>query len=121
MNLQFFAQEVSYSEALDGEIVQVIFQEEPDPEIDYSKKKIPLLPPIKYVMFSASYEFPPYEINVEWCDGKDYDGMKLIKEVVVSKTELKVVLEDGSRINIEFNTDRITFGNIKRFLLSAVE
>ncbi len=121
MNLQFFAQEVSYSEALDGEIVQVLFQEEPDPEIDYSKKKIPIPPPVKYVMFSANYEFPPYEIDVEWCDGKDEDGRNHIKEVVISRTELKVVLEDGSRMNIEFSTDEITFGNIQRFLLSSVE
>ncbi|MEH6814750.1 MAG: hypothetical protein V7677_19625 [Motiliproteus sp.] len=119
MHLVFNAQEVTYAEALGGDIVQVSFQEEPDPDIDYSKKNCPLPPPTKSVCFSACYEFPPCDTTVEWCDGEDYDGGKSIKEVVLTKTSLKVVLENEFRIDVNFQTDDITFKNIQNFLVGS--
>jgi hypothetical protein len=82
MNLVFNAQEVEYSEALGGDIVQVSFQE--DPDIDYSKKDFSLPPPIKYISISANYEFSPKK-TVEWCDGEKFDGGGSIQELKLTK------------------------------------
>ena len=62
MHLAFEAQEVDYSEALGGDIIQVSFQEYPYPDLDYAKV---MPPPIKSVLFSANYEFPPCDTLVE--------------------------------------------------------
>ncbi len=118
MDLKFDAQEVTYTEALDGDLVQLIFQEEPDPEFDYSKENQPIPPLTKYVMISANYEFPPCDATVEWSDGDDYDGMKLIKDIELTKARIKMVLENGCQIDVRYKTDDITFNNIKKFLLS---
>ena len=119
MHLTFGAKDVTYNEALGGDLVQVTFQEESDPEIDYSKTNYSLPPPIKSVTFSANYEFPPCDITVEWCDGEEYDGGKSIKAIELTKTSLKMVLENGFRIDVTFRIDEITFRNIHRFLISA--
>ena len=120
MHLVFYAEEVNYAEALDGDIIQASFQEKPDPEIDYSKKNSPLPPPIKYVGFSSNYEFPPFSTSVDWCDGEDDDGGELIKKIELTKTTLKLVLENNFSFDISFNTDDETFQNIKSFLLRSV-
>ena len=116
MNLEFHAKEVIYSEALGGDIVQVSFQEEPDPDIDYSKRGAPLPPAIKNVMISAHYEFSG-EKHVEWCDGKECDGGQLIRYIEITKTQLKLVVENGFRFDVSFNTDEITFKKMTLFLL----
>ncbi len=41
MLLAFTAKEVTYAEALGGDLVQVSFQEDPDPDIDYGGKTEP--------------------------------------------------------------------------------
>lgn len=117
MHLKFNAQEVTYAEALGGDLVQVSFQEEPDPDIDYSKKNHPLPQLIKSLSFSACYEFPPYDTTVEWCDGDNYSGGELIRKVELSKTCLKVELENEYRFDVSFEIDDITFKNIQRFLI----
>ena len=95
MYLEFEAQEVDYIEALDGDIVQVNFQEYPDPDEDYGKKNAPLPPPIKSLGFSANYEFGS-DIQVEWCDGEEYDGGMAIKNLDLSKQEIIVLLENDN-------------------------
>lgn len=52
MHLKFYAQEVDYCEALGGDIINVSFQEFPDPEFVYSKKNFQLPPLMKGVFFS---------------------------------------------------------------------
>ncbi|MFT5134365.1 MAG: hypothetical protein ACI9VI_002648 [Candidatus Azotimanducaceae bacterium] len=74
MHIVFNAQAVDYGEALDGDIIQVLFQEQPDLEIDDSKKDFTLPPPVKSVGFSVNYEFPPCTILVDWCDGEEDNG-----------------------------------------------
>ena len=84
MHIVFNAQEVDYREAIGGDIIQVSFQEHPDPKVDYSKKNWKLHPPIKSVSFSANYEFPPCSTVVDWCDGEEDDGRESIKEIELS-------------------------------------
>jgi hypothetical protein len=115
MNLVFHAKEVIYSEALGGDIVQVSFQEEPDPDIDYSKRGTLLPPAIKYVAISANYEFSSEKL-VEWCDGNDFDGGQSIRHIEITKNQLKLVVENGFRFDVSFNTDEMTFKKIALFL-----
>lgn len=119
MHLKFTAKEVSYTEALGGDLVQVWFQEEPDPENDYSKKHFSSPALTKDVNFSANYEFPPHDITVEWCNGEEYDGGWKIKKIEMTETSLKVVLENGFQIDITFETDKITLMKTRRFLLGT--
>ena len=121
MRLEFYAQEVDYVEAIDGEIVQVSFQEKPDPGVDYGKKNSGLPPPIKCIDISVSYEFPPYTPTVHWCDGEDFGGGQSIKNLELSETRLKISLEKDIHVNVEFNTDEATFKDIKRFLTDVTK
>ncbi len=116
MHLAFEAQEVLYNEALGGDIIQVSFQEFPDPDIDCSKKNFKIPPPIKYLSFSVNYENSHSGIIVEWCDGERYDGQNKIKEVHLTKTSLSVILANSFSFEINFKTDDLTFKNIKTFL-----
>ena len=115
MHLKFYAQEVYYADALDGDIINVSFQEYPDPEIDYSEKKFELPPSVKGVFFSVNYEFPPSQIKVDWCDGEEENGGKSIKEIELTNTSLNIVLSNNDSFNIKFETDDVTFKNIKSF------
>jgi hypothetical protein len=117
MYISFEAQEVSYNEALDGEIVLVHFYEYSDSEIDYSKNTITMPSPIRGVTLSANYEFPPYDIMVEWCDGEDYDGGKKIRKIKLTDSSLRMTLENNYSFDISFKTDDITYRNIETFLV----
>ena len=116
MHLEFYAQEVDYGEALDGDIINVSFREHSDPEIDYSKKNFELPPSVKGIFFSVNYEFPPSDIYVSWCDGEEENGGQLIEEIELTETLLKMVLKNSYSFNVNFETDGATFQNIKSLL-----
>ncbi|MFT6910260.1 MAG: hypothetical protein ACJAS1_006988 [Oleiphilaceae bacterium] len=116
MHLEFHAREVYYAEGLGGDIINVSFQEHPDPEIDYSKKNFELPPSVKGIFFSVNYEFPPSEIYVSWCDGEEENGGQLIKDIELTETSLKMVLKNNYSFNVSFETDEATFQNIKSLL-----
>ena len=117
MNIKFIAEDVSYNEALGADIVQIGFYEYCDDEVDYSKRNAPLPPPIKGITISANYEFPPYDLEVEWCDEEGYDGGCKIKELDLTEKSIRVVLDNQIGFDIEFNTDKVTYKNIRDFLL----
>lgn len=116
MHLAFHAQEVYYAGALGGEIINVSFQEHPDPAIDYSKRDFELPPSVKGVFFSANTTPSLSEINVDWCDGKEESGGELIKKIELTKTSLKVTLTNNDSFDVSFETDDNTFQDIKSFL-----
>lgn len=115
MHLEFYAQEVYYAGEIDGDIINVSFQEFPDPEIDYSNKKFDLPESVKGIFFSVNNEFPPSSIRVDWCNGEEENGGELIKDINFTKTSLKITLNNNHSFNISFETDDTTFQNIKLF------
>lgn len=115
MHLVFNAQEVYYADANDGDIINVSFQEYPDPVIDYTKPNFELPPSVKGIFFSRNSELAPNEIVVEWSDGEEEDDGESIKEVILTKTSLKIVLENNHSFNVSFNTDDITYQKLKSF------
>jgi len=115
MHLEFYAQEVYYAA---GDIINLSFQEFPDPEIDYSKRDFELLASVKGVFFSINQALPSSEISVSWCDGEEERDDELIKEIELTETSLKMVLKSNDSFSVDFATDAATFENIKSLLLA---
>jgi hypothetical protein len=108
MKIKFEAQKVSYSEALDRDIIQISFeQKDSDDLIDN---------PYKYLMISVNYEFPPCTPTVEWCDGEDFNGGSEIENYQMNENSLQLNLKDNVSFDISFNTDLKTIEDIKNFL-----
>ena len=108
MNIEFIAQETSYSEAIDGEIVQAIFEEQEESD--------PLNPKYKSVCISINYEFPPRTLDVQWTDAEKLGGGRIL-QYKLNKTELQLKLEHDVTISVVFNTDSETHGGISALLL----
>jgi hypothetical protein len=108
MNLAFIAKSVSYEEALDGDIVQVHFEENPDDD--------PLNPTSCSLCLSINYEFPLTSIDCEWCDGNDYDGGAEAIKYSISNGEFLVWLNNGMKIKVNFSADTSCINKIERLL-----
>jgi len=116
MHLIFHAQEVYYAEGRDGDIINLSFQEFPDPEIDYANNHFELPPSVKGVFFSVNYELPSSDIFVSWCDGEEERDDELIEAITLTETSLTMILKSGASFNVSFATDAVTFENIKSLL-----
>jgi hypothetical protein len=108
MKIIFKAEKVDYSEALDGDLIQVTFEQR-DSE-DYIND-----PPI-YVSISVLYEFPPYEPSIEWYDGSEFNGGIEIESYELKNGYFEINLENGDSFEIDFEVDKTTFKNIESFL-----
>jgi hypothetical protein len=109
MNLKFRAKSVSYNEALGGDIVQVIFDEDPDDDA--------LNPRSKNVCAAISYEFPPCDLLFEWSDGSQCGGGLKAQRYLLSEKRFSVSLADGTSIEIEHSADAETISKISALLL----
>ena len=111
MRIKFKAQDVSYSEALGGDIIQVSFAEKDSDDLHVN--------PYKYLLISVNYEFPPSIPKVEWCDGNDFNGGAKIVSYVFSKESLQMTITGGIGFDISFEADKNTINSIDKFLLEA--
>ncbi len=113
MEIKFEAKKVEYTEAGDGEYVQIDFDSEvyPNPNEDQSI----------YLMISAQYEIPPFRPTVEWYDGKEYDGGVGIREYDLTENNLVLILEKDVIFKINFRTDKKTLKEIKNILSIKTE
>ncbi|MFT6735623.1 MAG: hypothetical protein ACJAS9_003834 [Polaribacter sp.] len=122
MHLAFYAKVVTYDEAIDGEIVSVSFQEkEDDPDLDCTSVDSLYDNPVKGIWISAASEFGDFVADVEWCDGKDYDGKYKVIDYILSINKLELTLIDGSHFEIDFSTDDNTLKEIEAFLSVAAK
>ncbi len=108
MKLEFEAKKVEYNEAMDGEIIQVIF----DTEMNHDSVDDDSIS----LIIGANYEFPPFKATVDWYDGKEYDGGIEIKSYTLSDNKLILTLQNNMNFVVSFTTDDITFKKIKNFL-----
>ncbi len=113
MKIKFNAEEVNYSEAIDGDIIQVSFDEKESDDLIEN--------PYKCVSISINYEFPPYEPTIEWCDGSEFNGGLKIKSYNLTEDSFKLFLEENVSFDISFKTDQKTLKNIETFFLIVFE
>lgn len=106
--MEFTAKYVSYEEALDGDIIQVSFDEYEDDD--------PFNPTALSLGFSINYEIPPRVIEFVWCDGEKYDGGVKAQKYSLSKNELVVLLDTGDTIKVNFSCDKRTYEKIETLL-----
>lgn len=108
-SIAFIASEVVYNEAIDGEIVQVSFDEDPDPDQDpFNRTKC-------YLMISQNYEFPD-SLTVEWHDGKEYDGGSKVLDCKFTNEVLELTTKDGLTFSIRHDCQEEVYVQIKKFL-----
>ncbi len=103
MNLEFEARSVSYEEALGGDIIQVVLDENLE-DGTYNTAA-------RSLCFSINYEFPPYDLSFEWAYGDDFGGGKALKYSICN-SEFSVFLDSGSCIKVGFSTNLSTYNNI---------
>ncbi len=94
MHIEFTANDVSYNEALDGDIVQVNFEEDSDDD-SFNPSKY-------YVNISVNYEFPPCTPSVEWFDGNESSGGANIVNYNMKKNLLQLWLDNEMSFNINY-------------------
>ena len=113
MHLNFTAKNTSYDEALDGEIIQVVFEEDESEDI-YNQTTL-------YLSLSVNYEFPPFSPSIEWFDGSESNGGAKILNYKISRSSFQLWLNNNLSFDIAFTVNEVTFKNIEAFLLSITK
>ena len=108
MHLNFTSKITSYNEAIDGEIIQVSF-EEYETEDAFNQTAL-------YLLLSISYEFPPFEPTIEWFDGRECNGGAEILNYKLTRNALQLWLNNGLSFDVSFKTNDTTYKNIEAFL-----
>ena len=105
-NINFKASEVEYSEAIDGEIVQVSFDEDPEQD-PFDRTKC-------YVMISHNYEFPG-KPTVEWHDGENDDGGAEIQSYILTNNKFELKTNIGVMFKVEHECNKDVLTEIEAF------
>ena len=111
-SIAFIASEVVYNEAIDGEIVQVSFDEDPDQD-PFNRTKC-------YLMISQNYEFPGSP-TVEWHDGKEYGGGLEVLDYKLTNEVFELTTNDGLKFSIQHDCQEDIYIQIKKFLQREFE
>ena len=112
MKLKFSAKSVGYQEALGGNIIQIVFNEDPDDD--------PLNPRSKNMCASINYDFPPCELLFDWADGPKLNGGLKAQNYTISDTVFLVLLEGDMSFEIAHSADSETIQKISALLLREV-
>ncbi len=106
--ITFKANDVTYNEAIDGEIIQVCFDEDPDQD-PFRRNKC-------YLLISQNYEFGHQAPTIEWHDGKDVDGGSGVFSYSFKEGMFELTTSDGVMFNIQHNCEREILIKIQHFL-----
>ena len=112
MHIKFAANNVSYNEAIDGEIVQVVFDEDTDNDSTEISKY--------YLLISVNYEFGSNLPSIEWFDGNECNGGASITNYRIDRSLLQISLDNSLSFDIAFSTEEQMYKNIESFLSSLV-
>ena len=105
--IQFTAATVQCSEAIDWEIVQVNF-DTMNAGFDEENRTSP------YLMISANFEFSN-KVQVEFHDGKDYDGDNL-NRIDLWRSRILVISDGGNEFDIAFKLSDDAFTEVREYL-----
>jgi len=106
-NINFTAIEVKYNEAIDGEIVQILFDEDPD-QGPFDRTKC-------YVMISQNYEFPG-TATVEWHDGESDDGGAEVLGYSLTSDLFELIITGGVAFRVQHDCSEDMHIKIQEFL-----
>jgi hypothetical protein len=104
--IEFQAQEVSYSEDLEGrEYFQVLFREQEEPGG-------------KYVLLQRQFEIPDGGVSYFECDQIERSGPQVIRKAKLSRErfELEVPGESGGQWTVTFEIDDARYEALKEVL-----
>jgi hypothetical protein len=107
MNINFKDIDVEYNEAIDGDIVEISFDEDSN-EDPFNRTKC-------YICISQNYEFRG-EPTLEWHDGKDYDGGSGIENYNLTKDIFELETTDGLSFKIYHSCPNKVLVQIQEFL-----
>ena len=106
--ITFKANDVTYNEAIDGEIIQVCFDEDPDQD-PFKRNKC-------YLMISQNYEFGRDEPTIEWHDGNEDDGGTKVFSYSLNESLFELTTNDGVMFNIQHSCEKEILIKIQEFL-----
>jgi len=98
--------EVQYNTAIDGEIVQIIFDEDSS-EDPFSRTKC-------YFMISQNYEFPG-KPALEWHDGENYYGGSEVRSYKLDNDIFELETTDSLSVRIDHSCPKDTLDKIREF------
>jgi len=108
MHLNFTSKITSYNKAIDGEIIQVSF-EEYETEDAFNQTAL-------YLLLSMSYEFTTFKPTIEWFDGRECNGGAEILNYKITRNTFQLWLNNGLSFDVSFKTNETTYKNIESFL-----
>jgi hypothetical protein len=108
MKIKFHATKVSYTEAIDGEIVQVTYEEDENDD--------PHNPAKLYLHISASYEFGSPVPTAQWFDGSNEDGGAIIESFSVGKNLAQIQVKNSHNFNVTYDDNPSVTNKIRSFL-----
>ena len=111
MNVEFEAKYVSYDEAIGGDIVQALFEEEIENENEDPFRNTKL-----YLLISANYEFGSPIPQAEWYDGKKANGGVDVEAFRLTRTEATIRLRNGDTFKICYSERESVLREIRVFL-----
>jgi len=110
MHIEFTAHDVSYNEALGGDIVQVSFEEDSNDDSIHPSKY--------YLNFSSDWEFPPFRPTIEWFDGSDSQGGADMLNYKLNRQSMQVWLDNDMSFDIGFKIEESLFNKVREYISS---
>ena len=110
MDIEFKATIVEYSEAIGGDIIQVLFAEGEDED--------PFNITFRYLCLSSNYEFD-FNSNfpqAEWFDGNEIDAGASVVSYKIGSNEVKIQLNNGYVFNIHYEQPASLLAQIRAYL-----
>ena len=107
MILAFTAKHVSCTEAVDEEIMQVLF--DTIGECDEDARATP------YVLIGQDFEFPG-PATIEWHDGSKYAGGARIRSVALARNRVVIKMDRTLEMDVQFSVGERQFARLKDYL-----
>jgi hypothetical protein len=114
MTLSFKAEYVDIAEELDGDLLQVEFDTQPQTFDEIEEERS-----TPYVHISRLFEFPG-PATIEWYDGQDYNGGQ-ITLMTLRREGISIRLKRGPQIEINFQLADKKFSKLARTLRSMLD
>lgn len=111
MKIDFHAKEVSCSEAIDWEIVQVAFDSVLDGELNETQSD--RVSP--YLMVGENFEFPGSP-HAEWHDGDDWSCGVGVRKIKIGRNNAFVDLMADRSFSISFDLSDERYEELKKYL-----